>query len=86
MFFGACVILPAPDAVMDAGSRGPVVLVVQLNVAVPMVAVGMKFNASPLHVVVAREVDEFVRTGAGFTVTVTGRVGPGQPFTHGVMV
>jgi hypothetical protein len=40
-----------PDVVIDAGSMGPVAVVVQLNDDPDMLAVGTKLSASPLHVV-----------------------------------
>ena len=77
--------MPIPDVVIEEGLIGPATVVVQLNVVVPIFAVGIKLSASPLQVVCASVVEVFVTTGTGFTVTVTGKVGPAQPFAHGVM-
>ena len=79
VFKGVWVILPAPVAVIDKGLIGPVVLVVQPNEADAIVEVGTKPSTSPLQMVCARLVDEFVNIGTGFTVTITGKVGPGHP-------
>jgi hypothetical protein len=86
VFLGECVILPEPEAAIEVGSIGPVVVVVHVNVDDTILAAGIKFSASPLHVVCERVADVLVRTGTGFTVTTTGTETPGQPFAQGVIV
>lgn len=71
--------LPVPEAATEAGLIGPAMIVVHENVVAPMLAVGTNVNVSPLQMVCAKLVEAFVMTGTGFTVTVTGNAGPGQP-------
>jgi len=77
---------PDPDAVTDPTLIGPLIVDVHENVDAPILLVGTKLSGSPLHIVCAKLVEELVTTGTGFTVTVTGNDGPGQPKAEGTMV
>jgi hypothetical protein len=50
VFTGASVILPAPFVVTEAGSIGPVIELVHVNVVPPIVAVGLNASDSPLQI------------------------------------
>ena len=78
--------LPAPLAVTEAAVTGPVIELVHRYVVADRLAVGVKFKASSLQIVNAKLAAEFVMTGTGSMVILTGNVGPGHPLADGVMV
>ena len=86
VFTGASVTDPDPLTVTLPGAIGPLMVLVQENVAPPIVDVGTKARACPLQICCEYDAALFVITGTGFTEAVTLKVGPGQPFAEGVMV
>ena len=84
VFTRTSVIGPLPDNVLPV--MPAVTALVQLYVVPPMLEVGVKFNADPLHIVVCNWVEVLVITGTGFTVTVTLIGVPLHPFELGVIV
>jgi hypothetical protein len=61
-------------------------VLVQEYVDPDMFDVGVNNNPSPLQMAVERLAGAFVMSGEGFTVTVTGKVGPVHPLDEGVMI
>ena len=83
-FTGVSVIAPVPLA--DTPVSVPITDDVQLKVVPPIVAVGRKLSEVPLQISWINEVDEFVITGRGLTVTTTSIKLPEQPLADGVIL
>jgi hypothetical protein len=83
VFTGVSVIGPVPLA--ETPVNVPLTEDVQVIVVPPIVEVGRKFNAVPLHTDCIRLAAELVMTGTGVTVTVTSNGVPGQPLADGVI-
>lgn len=75
----------APEPLADTPDKVPITEDVQVKVVPPMEDVGKKLSGVALQISCIREVDVFVMTGAGFTVTTTSRKFPLHPFAVGVI-
>ena len=80
---GVSVIGPLPLA--ETPERVPTTVDVQLNTVPAIDEVGRKLSVVPLQISWINEVDEFVMTGLGLTVTTTSTKLPGHPFAVGTI-
>jgi hypothetical protein len=80
---GVSVIGPLPLAVTF--ERIPITDEVQVKVVPPIDDVGRKLKDVPLQISWINDVDEFVITGRGLTVTTTSTKFPAHPFAVGVI-
>jgi hypothetical protein len=85
VLIGVSVIAPLPLAVTVPAVIVPTIADVQVYVVPPTVAVGVKFNAVPLHICGDNKVELVVITVIGFTVTLTVTGVPEHPFALGVI-
>jgi hypothetical protein len=82
-FTGVSVIGPFPLA--DTFERLPTIEDVHVKVVPAIDDVGRKLNDVPLHISCIKEVEEFVITGLGLTVTTTSTKFPEHPLAAGVI-
>lgn len=80
---GVSVIVPVPLAFTPVST--PITDEVQLYVVPPMDEVGKKLNGVPLQISWISDVEEFVITGLGLTVTMTSTGDPVHPFAVGMI-